>query len=91
MGSSQQPSEPQKHSSANVRPALRPLVRELASLSEEDRHEVVAAAEQTAAGRDGSEPARERRRERWARLRALAGVVNLGGNAVEDCERLYDA
>lgn len=26
----------------------------------------------------------------WETLDSLRGVVHLGGNAVEDCERLYD-
>lgn len=29
-------------------------------------------------------------RARWETLQAARGVVHLGGDAVEDCERLYD-
>jgi hypothetical protein len=69
---------------------LMPLVRQLAALPIDERREVVAAAEREAAKTTTGESTDSRRRARWQRLRALAGVVDLGGNALEDCERLYD-
>jgi len=64
-----------------VHPELEPLVRQLAELSEAERRDVIAAAEQTVARRPVLPW------EAWERAR---GVVKLGGNAVEDCERHYD-
>lgn len=69
--------------------SLERLVRQLAALPLEQRQRVVAAAEREAARATTHESATERA-ERWKRLRALAGVVDLGGNALDDCERLYD-
>lgn len=66
--------------SRRVRPGLEPLVRQLAELPKEERREVVAAAEETAKPPTLS----------WSAWDAAAGVVSLGGNAVEDCDRLYD-
>jgi hypothetical protein len=63
---------------------LEPLVRQLVALPVDERQKVVAAAEREASDVDS------RRRARWQRLRALAGVVDIGGNALEDGERLYD-
>ena len=38
------------------------------------------------------EPARPEREPTasWETLESLRGVVHLGGNAIDDCERLYD-
>jgi len=39
------------------------------------------------------EDAEQREREStasWETIESLRGVVHLGGNAVDDCERLYD-
>jgi hypothetical protein len=69
---------------------LEPLVRQLAALPADERQRVVAAAELEAVTAISDEGADQRRRGRWQRLRALAGVVDLGGNALEDCEQLYD-
>ncbi len=66
----------------HVRPALEPLVRELASLPEQERRDVVAAAEKTAMNR--------RSTLSWDSWDAARSVVNLGGNSVNDCDRLYD-
>lgn len=59
---------------------LRPFVDALRQLSESDRRLVLAAA-------------RERRRATipWEELEKMCGVARLGGgDAVEDCDRLYD-
>jgi len=61
---------------------LEPLVRELASLPEQERREVVAAAEKTAVNRQSTLS--------WDSWDAARSVVNFGGNAVDDCDRLYD-
>jgi hypothetical protein len=68
---------------------LEPLVRQLAALPVDERQKVVAAAEREAASAATGD-VDSRRRARWQRLRALAGVVDIGGNALEDGERLYD-
>jgi len=63
--------------------ALKPLVEQLAKLSEDERHLVVNAAERTAS--------RQRLRALTTEdLRRLSGVVAMGGNAVEDSDALYD-
>jgi hypothetical protein len=66
-----------------VRPGLLPLVRQLAELADRDRHDVVAAAEETVSDTHRSVLA-------WDTWEAARGVVTLGGNAVDDCDRLYD-
>jgi hypothetical protein len=65
-----------------IRPELQPLVRELAELPERERREVVAAAEQASKDLEPTLP--------WESWDAARGVVCLGGDAVEDCDRLYD-
>ncbi len=57
------------------------LVAALARLPEAERRKVIADAVQQARGRTTVD---------WDSLRAACGVVSLGGNAVEDCHRLYD-
>jgi len=84
MSSSSHPAEPK------LPTGLEPLVRQLAALPIDARQQVIEAAEREAARARASESADVRRRERWQRLRELAGVVDIGGNALEDCERLYD-
>ncbi len=79
--SQQHPREP--------RPALKPLVDQLARLTDEERQEVVAAAEH-AARTQRNEDADAARQRRWDWLWGSIGIVSLGGNAIEDCERLYD-
>ncbi len=74
---------------AKLPPSLEPLAQQLTALSDAERRQVVASAERIASN-DAKPDTMERRKARWAKLRALAGVVNLGGDAVEDCERLYD-
>ena len=65
-----------------VRAALEPLVRQLAELADDERRDVVAAAQESASARRPTLP--------WSSWEAARGVVSLGGNAVEDCDRLYD-
>ena len=64
-----------------LRPALEPLVRQLAQLPEDERREVVAAAQETA----GRHPVLS-----WEAWDSARGLVSLGGDAVADCDRLYD-
>ncbi len=64
-----------------VAPSLEPLVRQLAALSAAERREVIVAAEQTATERSVLSW------DAWGRSRSVA---TLGGNAVDDCDRLYD-
>ncbi|MBK7584967.1 MAG: hypothetical protein IPI67_32855 [Myxococcales bacterium] len=63
--------------------ALKPLVEQLANLSGEDRHRVVEAAEHAVRGRRFQGVSLED-------LRRLTGLVAIGGNALEDCDALYD-
>ena len=62
---------------------LERLARELRALNEKERGQVAEAM------KTGSLPGR--RHIPWKKLRALRGLVNVGGNAVEDTQRLYDA
>jgi hypothetical protein len=64
-----------------IRPALEPLVRQLSELPALERREVVAAAEETATQRPVLS---------WESWESACNAVRLGGNAVEDCDRLYD-
>jgi hypothetical protein len=61
---------------------LEPLVRELSVLSADDRRAVVFAAESNARARGAVAS--------WDTVRKLTGALALGGNAVEDADRLYD-
>jgi hypothetical protein len=65
--------------------ALRPLVKQLAALSSEQRTLVLHEAEKAA-----NDPKSQVRSISWESLKAGRGAVNLGGNAVEDCNALYD-
>ena len=65
--------------------ALRPLVKKLAALSSEQRTLVLHEAERAA---NDAKPLL--RSISWESLKAARGAVNLGGNAVEDCNALYD-
>jgi hypothetical protein len=56
-------------------------VRQLSELPAVERSEVLAAAEETATQRSVLA---------WTSWESARGVVSLGGNAVEDCDRLYD-
>jgi hypothetical protein len=61
---------------------LESLVSQLANLPADERREVVIAAEETAAVRKPILP--------WESWEAARAVVSFGGDAVEDCDRLYD-
>lgn len=65
-----------------LRPELEPLVRQLAALPTAVRHSVVNAAEQAAADVNPILP--------WDEFDRAHGVVQLGGNALTDCDALYD-
>lgn len=62
---------------------LLPLVQQLAALSDADRNLVIQAA------RAQARP-RKPRTMSWETLDRAIGIVSLGGDAVEDCEALYD-
>ncbi len=67
----------------------RRLVKELASLPEEERRAVVREAD-TEASQSERSPAR-RRTLPWSSLRAVIGIVHgEPADAVEDTDRLYD-
>ncbi len=59
---------------------LQPLVEQLRQLAPDERALVVRAANQSHTLR--GVPAAE--------FRKMIGIVNIGGNAVEDCEAIYD-
>jgi hypothetical protein len=59
------------------------LVRQLADLPDRDRRDVVAAAEETV-------KSAQRAVLPWDAWEAARGIMTLGGNAVDDCDRLYD-
>ena len=56
-------------------------MHQLSELPAVERREVLAAAEETATRRSVLA---------WNSWESARGVVSLGGNAVEDCGRLYD-
>jgi hypothetical protein len=64
-----------------IQPRHERIVEELAALPESDRHAIVEAADEEA-----------RRRARavasWETIESLTGLVQLGGDAVEDCRRV---
>jgi hypothetical protein len=59
----------------------RRLVLELAQLPADERRKVIA---------DAQREAQRRTTLPWGSLRASRGVVTLGGDAVADCDSLYD-
>ena len=61
---------------------LQPLVEQLRQLAPEERSLVVQAANEAAAKRLPTVP--------WSEVERMIGVVNIGGNAIEDCEAIYD-
>ena len=69
----------------NVPHELRDLVKQLAALRSEQRQLVVRAAEQTDPAARPRYPAMP-----WELIEKSIGVVSLGGDAVADCEALYD-
>jgi hypothetical protein len=64
-----------------IQPGHEHIVEELAALPESDRHAVVEAAD---------EEARHRARvvASWETIESLTGLVQMGGDAVEDCRRI---
>jgi hypothetical protein len=63
---------------------LRPLAAELASLKDDAREMVISAAR-------GANTIRQRYPTMsWVSLMSASSVVGCGGNAVEDCDALYD-
>jgi hypothetical protein len=64
--------------------ALRPLAAELAKLPEQDREMVISAA------RAANTTRHRYPTMSWASLMSAKGIVRFGGNAVEDCDALYD-
>lgn len=62
---------------------LRHLVDQLAALRPEQRRLVVRAAEQASNDTRARYPAMP-----WELIERSIGIVNLGGDAVEDCEAL---
>ena len=76
---------PSRYSSAApvVPEQLQPLVKQLTELSPDDFDLVFRAA------RSELHP-RELRTISWESLQKAKGIVNLGGNADEDCKALYD-
>jgi hypothetical protein len=63
---------------------LRPLAAELAKLPKEDRERVISVA------RAANTTRHEYPTMSWASLKSAKGIVSFGGNAVEDCDALYD-
>ncbi len=63
------------------------LASELAALTPEERTRVLAAVyrRRHSPGRDADG------RSTWQRLHAMEGTISLGGDALEDCARLYSA
>lgn len=59
----------------------RRLVHELAQLPADERRKVIA---------DAQREAQRRTTLSWGSLRASRGVVTLGGDALADCDSLYD-
>jgi hypothetical protein len=69
---------------ASLPEALPPLAAELASLPGDARELVISAA------RAANTTTQGHHRMSWASLMSASGVVSFGGNAVEDCDALYD-
>ena len=63
---------------------LRPLVEQLAALSDADRRKVIDAVQAS------MRPSVVLRPVPWDVVDRARGIVKLGGNAVEDCNALYD-
>jgi hypothetical protein len=61
---------------------LRLLADQLAEVSTDDQQLVIAAARNARPRRLKTIP--------WSELEKLKGIVSLGGNAVDDCNALYE-
>ncbi len=66
--------------------ALRSLAAELGKLPQEDRELVISTARAESATGSGT----VRRAISWESLMSARGIVSFGGNAVDDCDALYD-
>lgn len=64
--------------------SLRPLAERLAALSDADRRLVIDAVQAT------TRPSVVLRPVPWEVVDRARGIVKLGGNAVDDCNALYD-
>ena len=67
---------------SNLPDNLRPLVEQLMQLTPEERSLVVQAANESQRKPLPTVP--------WSEVRRIAGIVSIGGSAVEDCEAIYD-
>ena len=67
---------------SHVPDRLQPLVEQLRQLAPEERSLVVQAANEAEPKRLPTVP--------WSEVEKVIGIVNIGGNAVEDCEAIYD-
>ncbi|MBN1612082.1 MAG: hypothetical protein JW940_35955 [Polyangiaceae bacterium] len=75
---------PPRDSSAAAVQVPKELVEQLVKLSAEERALVLRAA-------NSREPSRKLPTLSWERLEEADGVVAFGGDAVEDCNALYDS
>jgi hypothetical protein len=66
----------------HLRPELAELVRTLAALPEAERERVYGAV--------NDEKTRPHGTLSWDEWEKAKGIVSFGGNAVEDCDELYD-
>lgn len=67
----------------HLRPELEALVRTLAALPDDERTRVYDAVNDHS--RQGKPATLS-----WDKWETVRGVVSLGGNAVDDCDQLYD-
>jgi hypothetical protein len=71
--------------------AAEKLYDEAMKLPESERRALAVRVLATVAKASAEAPEPPRRRTvSWETFESLRGVVNIGGNALEDCERLYD-
>jgi hypothetical protein len=80
--SSTPPASGSSSGAKRLRPELADLVRTLAALPSAERERVYLAVD--------DERERARRILPWDEWEKARGTVSLGGNAVEDCDELYD-
>ena len=66
----------------HLRPELKALVRALAALPDGERSTVYEAVNEAGKSRGAMLT--------WEEWEAARGVVTLGGNALDDCDQLYD-
>ena len=67
---------------SHVPDRLQPLVEQLRQLAPEERSLVVQAANEAEPEPLPTVP--------WSEIEEAIGIVNIGGNAVEDCEAICD-